>query len=157
MIVLDEDHLLRLLREYVTYYHDDRTHLGLGKDTPVQRDIESPDKGATILALPRVGGLHHRYTRKAALGAHRAIDVASRTQVDTQTPCGDARCATPHSVRRLAPCSEHVHSRVSGRRQVGRDACGEITFRSRSTFCKGQVSDAEMKSLNIVRDSLHGE
>ena len=66
VIVLDENHLLRLLREYVTYYHNDRTHLGLGKDTPMQRGIEPPDKGATILALPRVGGLHHRYTRKAA-------------------------------------------------------------------------------------------
>ena len=66
VIVLDENHLLRLLREYVTYYHDDRTHLGLAKDTPLQREIEPPDKGATILALPRVGGLHHRYTRKAA-------------------------------------------------------------------------------------------
>jgi len=66
VIVLNEDHLLRLLREYVTYYPDDRTHLTLGKDTPVQRDIEPACKGATILVLPRVGGLHHRYTRKAA-------------------------------------------------------------------------------------------
>ena len=66
VIVLNELHLLRLLREYVTYYHDDRTHLGLAKDTPIHRDVERPDKGANIIGLPRVGGLHHRYTRKAA-------------------------------------------------------------------------------------------
>jgi putative transposase len=66
VIVLGERHLQHLLKEYVTYYHADRTHLGLQKDTPVHRDVEPPDRGVTIVALPRVGGLHHRYTRQAA-------------------------------------------------------------------------------------------
>ena len=66
VVVLGERHLYGLLGRYVAYYHADRTHIGLQKDTPVHRDIEPPDRGATIVALPRVGGLHHRYTRQAA-------------------------------------------------------------------------------------------
>ena len=34
VVVLNQRHLRRLLKEYVHYYHEDRTHLGLGKDTP---------------------------------------------------------------------------------------------------------------------------
>ncbi|MGA3317598.1 MAG: integrase core domain-containing protein, partial [Candidatus Korobacteraceae bacterium] len=34
VIVLNRKHLRRLLNEYARYYHEDRTHLGLGKDTP---------------------------------------------------------------------------------------------------------------------------
>ena len=66
VIVLGERHLHGLLRDYFAYYHADRTHLGLAKDTPVHRDVEPPDHGAEIVALARVGGLHHRYTRKTA-------------------------------------------------------------------------------------------
>jgi putative transposase len=62
-----ERHLLRLLREYVRYHHDDRTHLGLGKDTPARRAVEGrTSAGARVVALPRVGGLHHRYVWRAA-------------------------------------------------------------------------------------------
>jgi putative transposase len=34
VIPLNEDHLRRLLKEYLRYYHEDRTHLGLNKDSP---------------------------------------------------------------------------------------------------------------------------
>ncbi len=37
VIVLNERHLKRLMTEYVRYYHEDRTHLGLGKQTPADR------------------------------------------------------------------------------------------------------------------------
>ena len=63
VIVLNERHLKRLMAEYVRYYHDDRTHLGLAKDTPagrptaVRSGVESK-----IQSLPRLGGLHHRYS-----------------------------------------------------------------------------------------------
>src|SRR5713226_1310916 len=33
-IAVDERHLKRRLSEYIRYYHEDRTHLGLGKGTP---------------------------------------------------------------------------------------------------------------------------
>ena len=52
----------RLLKDYVRYYHEDRTHLGLGKDTPGDRVAASvPPRGQKVISLPRLGGLHHRY------------------------------------------------------------------------------------------------
>ena len=67
MIPLNERHLMRLGLEYVRYYHDDRTHLGLNKGTPGARPAESlPDVVRTPRAEERIGGLHHRYTRAAA-------------------------------------------------------------------------------------------
>ena len=67
VIVLNEEHLLRLLREFLAYYHSDRTHLSLGKDPPTTRAVcpqSSPH--ATVASLPRVGGLHHRYEWREA-------------------------------------------------------------------------------------------
>jgi len=58
VVVLGERHLRRLLREHVAYYHDDRTHLGLGKATPAGRPVtRRRDGGAEVAALPRVDGL----------------------------------------------------------------------------------------------------
>ena len=65
VIAINERQLRCVIREYVEYYHADRTHLGLDKDTPDGREFEPPEVGK-IVALPRVGGLHHRYTRRAA-------------------------------------------------------------------------------------------
>ena len=66
VIVLSEQHLRRLLRTFVAeYYHLSRTHLSLGKDSPDPRSVEPPDVGQ-VIELPVVGGLHHRYTRRAA-------------------------------------------------------------------------------------------
>jgi hypothetical protein len=64
VIVLNEGHLLRRLRSYLRYYHGSRTHLALEKDAPEPRAIELPERGR-VVALPRVGGLHHRYVRCA--------------------------------------------------------------------------------------------
>jgi hypothetical protein len=64
-MILNEMHLRRVLREYITYYEGSRTHLGLAKDCPVPRVFEPPERGE-IIAIPHVGGLHHRYTRRAA-------------------------------------------------------------------------------------------
>ena len=62
VIVLNEGHLKRLLREYIRYYHEDRTHLGLAKDTPVGRPVASDSAhGNGIQSFARLGGLHHRY------------------------------------------------------------------------------------------------
>jgi putative transposase len=63
VIVLNQRQLRRLLKEYVRYYHEDRTHLGLGKDAPDGRVAASaPPSESKIISLPRLGGLHHRYT-----------------------------------------------------------------------------------------------
>ena len=65
--MLNESHLKRILISYFQYYHYDRTHYGLGKDTPVERPVQPrPAKGAKVIELPRVGGLHHRYEWKKA-------------------------------------------------------------------------------------------
>ena len=62
VIVLNERHLRRLMQEYVRYYHDDRTHIGLGKGTPAGRQPEANlNAGGKVVSMPRVGGLHHRY------------------------------------------------------------------------------------------------
>jgi putative transposase len=68
VIVLNENHLRRLVRDYLRYYHEDRIHDSLAKDTPERRSIE-PRRvtGSEVMAMPRLGGLHHRYTwHKAA-------------------------------------------------------------------------------------------
>jgi len=62
VIVLNERHLKRLMGEYVLYYHDDRTHLGLDKQTPAGRKaVASSGDGGKVISIPRLGGLHHRY------------------------------------------------------------------------------------------------
>lgn len=65
MIIFGEKHLRKVLREYCDYYHESRTHLGLEKDCPEPRAVEPPELGK-VVSIPQVGGLHHRYTRKAA-------------------------------------------------------------------------------------------
>ena len=65
VLVLGEPHLRRVLTRYVAYYHRTRTHLALAKDAPDMRPIQRPEVG-TIVATPEVGGLHHRYARRAA-------------------------------------------------------------------------------------------
>jgi putative transposase len=54
-----------VLREYVAYYNADRTHVALAKDSPATRPVLPPGRGR-VLALRRVGGLHHRDDRRAA-------------------------------------------------------------------------------------------
>ena len=65
MLVLGERHLRRVLVRYFAYDHQARTHLSLDKDAPNRRPIEPPERG-TIIPIPEVGGLHHRYVRRAA-------------------------------------------------------------------------------------------
>jgi transposase InsO family protein len=62
VIVFNENHLRRVLGDYLAYYHEDRTHLELAKETPTSRPTSSrASPSAKLVALPRVGGLHHRY------------------------------------------------------------------------------------------------
>jgi putative transposase len=64
MIIFSEDHLRRLLAEYVRYYNESRTHMSLGGNSPIPRKVEPPSKG-DVVAVPYLGGLHHRYARAA--------------------------------------------------------------------------------------------
>ena len=65
VIVSSEAHARRLLREFQAWYNEDRVHLALAKDTPDRRPVETPEMGE-VVSLPRLGGLHHRYSRRAA-------------------------------------------------------------------------------------------
>jgi putative transposase len=60
VIVLNERHLLRILKSYFAYYHQARTHQSLDNNSPEPRVIELPAKGK-VVGEPMVGGLHHRY------------------------------------------------------------------------------------------------
>jgi transposase InsO family protein len=66
VIVFNEASLRRILRRYVEYYHGARPHLSLAKDSPHPRAVELPERGPVVVAIPQVGGLHHRYERRAA-------------------------------------------------------------------------------------------
>ena len=55
----------RTLTSYFDYYHGVRTHLSLEKDAPESRPVQPPELGS-VVELPEVGGLHHRYVRRAA-------------------------------------------------------------------------------------------
>ena len=66
VVVLNEEHLRRLLREYVDYYNAERVHTSL-RDAPVSRPVEDRHSpGASVVGFPRVGGLHHRYAWREA-------------------------------------------------------------------------------------------
>jgi putative transposase len=65
VIVVNELGLSRILKQYLAYYHQSRTHLSLAKDSPQPRAIARPTIGP-VVAIPQVGGLHHRYDRRAA-------------------------------------------------------------------------------------------
>jgi putative transposase len=50
------------MTEYIRYYHDDRTHLGLAKETPANRAPAGKTSAVRrVVSMPRLGGLHHRY------------------------------------------------------------------------------------------------
>jgi putative transposase len=65
VLVLGERHLRRTLTRYFAYYHEARTHLSLDKDAPDGRSVERPERGR-VISIREVGGLHHRYVRRAA-------------------------------------------------------------------------------------------
>jgi putative transposase len=65
VIVLSAAGLRRLVKDYVEYYNSSRTHLAIEKDAPAPRPIAPPPAGR-VIAIPQVGGLHHRYERRAA-------------------------------------------------------------------------------------------
>jgi transposase InsO family protein len=65
VIIFNEAALYRQVTSFAAYYHGSRTHLSLAKDSPEPRAVQPPELGR-IVAIPQVGGLHHRYERRAA-------------------------------------------------------------------------------------------
>jgi len=60
VLIFGEQHLRLVLTLYSLYYNETRTHLGLGKDTPLRRAVE---RVGTVVTIPILSGLHHRYVR----------------------------------------------------------------------------------------------
>jgi putative transposase len=65
VIIFNEAALYQQIKLFTAYYHESRTHLSLAKDSPESRAVQPPEQGR-IVAVPQVGGLHHRYDRRAA-------------------------------------------------------------------------------------------
>jgi hypothetical protein len=67
IIARNEEHLRRVMRDYVSYHQNDRLHDSLEKDAPNGRAIEQrPGTNGTVISMPRLGGLHHRYAWRQA-------------------------------------------------------------------------------------------
>jgi transposase InsO family protein len=60
LLIFGEAHLRRVLASYAAYYNQVRTHLALGKDTPLGRAVQ---RCGVIVAIPILSGLHHHYIR----------------------------------------------------------------------------------------------
>ena len=65
VIIFSESALYQQVKSFAEYYHRSRTHLSLSKESPESRVVQPPELGR-IVAIPQVGGLHHRYERRAA-------------------------------------------------------------------------------------------
>jgi putative transposase len=65
VIIINRTGLHRILKRYFDYYECSRTHLSLAKDAPIPRPVQTPSAGK-VVEIPLVGGLHHRYERRAA-------------------------------------------------------------------------------------------
>jgi putative transposase len=63
LIILNETHLRGVLQSYIRYYNTQRTHLGIGKDSPEPREVQV---NGEIRKLAVANGLHHYYFRRAA-------------------------------------------------------------------------------------------
>jgi hypothetical protein len=65
VIVFNEASLYQHVKAFLGYFHESRTHLSLDKDAPDTRPVQTAAAGR-IITVPQVGGLHHRYERRAA-------------------------------------------------------------------------------------------
>jgi len=65
VLVLNERQCSLILSRYARYYNRSRTHLALAKDALEPRAVHRSELGQ-VVAVPEVGGLHHRYERRAA-------------------------------------------------------------------------------------------
>ena len=63
-LIVNERHLRWLLSAYLLYYNTVRPHQALEQNAPRPRQMQPSGLGR-VVAIPQVGGLHHRYHRAA--------------------------------------------------------------------------------------------
>ncbi|MBT4290776.1 MAG: transposase [Deltaproteobacteria bacterium] len=67
VIIFNEDHLRRLMKEYIEYYNKDRCHLSLERDSPFTREVQKkPSESGKVISISKLGGLQHHYKWKQA-------------------------------------------------------------------------------------------
>ncbi len=87
VIVLGENHLRRIVSDYLTYYHEIRPHQSLDQNAPIPRKVDPPQNGR-VISTPMVGGLHHRYTRELRNDRYAKSDLGHSF---TRIPGADSR------------------------------------------------------------------
>ena len=92
VVVLGACHLIRLVRAYISYYHEDRCHLGLNKDTPSWRCCTARSKSLTSLCR---------------LQSHPAQYVSG-------IPSAAILLSISHPIRCSTRCLANVRARISG-------------------------------------------
>jgi len=65
IVILSEQHLLSVLREYVAYFNEARPHQGIDQRVPVGPANDNTARQGRVIARPVLGGLHHAYRRVA--------------------------------------------------------------------------------------------
>jgi putative transposase len=66
-LIFNEVHLRPLLKDYTAYFNDERPHQGIGQHIPASLSAAAlPSPGASVVAKPILGGLHHAYHWQAA-------------------------------------------------------------------------------------------
>ncbi len=95
IIALSESQLRRLLRSYITYYNRSRCHMALDGDAPQHRGRQETTDGP-VVAIPQVGGLHHRYVRAAynisSRNARHSGDLLQLYDALRRDACLQGRC-----------------------------------------------------------------
>ena len=110
LCLVHESHLRRVLNLYKVYYNKCRCHLSLDKNAPIHREMEPLGKGARIVSIPHVGGLHHRYTLRAGCLGSVVTRLTNPVCCETFRALGRGERTVPHGGY-LAQ-ARHVRSRV---------------------------------------------
>jgi len=106
----------RLMTEYIRNYHDDRTHLGLEKESLAGRTKDANQwRSCRVLALPRLGGLHHRYRLAAWALWSLSSDRNDRSE--------HSALWRPTGGLSQNPASLHVSGLITSQLSIGHRSC----------------------------------
>ena len=92
-IILSEDHLYRILKDYMDYYNNCKTHLSLKENSPEPRDVQEPEKGK-VVSIAKVGGLHHLYKSTSELRENSSVHLDLRWHREIVKVCARSKNLT---------------------------------------------------------------